>query len=145
MLGGSVEDDVALGLALLQGFAHFFDTGLGDSLILTAIEAENGDFERGGEVDGVTGLQGGGLAFHPTVPGGTSSNFRIVDGIKPDDPASPAETGDGSLLAVALVLVGVREGGVNVGHYLRIGHFAHDVAHECLHVFDVGGVALPSE
>jgi hypothetical protein len=56
-----------------------------------------------------------------------------VRGVEPDDASAPAITRDRQFVCVAAVLPSPGDRGVEVAHYLRIGNFRDDLAHNIGH------------
>ena len=77
------------------------------------------------------------------VPRDASLEVRVMRGVKPDDPPAPAEAGDAELGGVA-VAAGRRpfDGGVEVGHDLRIRHLGDDLADDVHEVLVLRRIAL---
>jgi hypothetical protein len=73
-------------------------------LVLAAIEVQDRRLGLLDKVDGVAGLQGGGVALEPAVPRDTRPQCRAVGGIEPDNATTPAEAGDAEPGCVSLAL-----------------------------------------
>ena len=73
-----------------------------------------------------------------------AASVRIVCGVHPDNPATPAEAGDAQL-ATAAIFRSPRGRRIEVGHHLRIGHFGNDVRIRAWMSARLGRVTLPRE
>src|SRR4029079_7672524 len=83
-------------------------------------------------------------AFQAPVPGDPGGKPRIVRGIQPDDPPSPAESRDAELGAIAPCALRSPCGrGIEVAHHLRVWRLGNDPAHDLLDVGDLRNVSLP--
>src|SRR6516165_4970274 len=87
-----------------------------DALVLAAIEGEHRTFDLAGDVDRVLRRQLPGGAIH-AVPRYSGFQIRVVGGIEPSLPSTPAEAGDGELCRVGLAgRFGIGLGGVEGRH-----------------------------
>ena len=141
-----IKRDFALFACSLERCAHLLYRVVWNAAVGTAVKPEHWRIDLRDHINRVLRLQRIDCADYSSVPRATGSHRLIVCSVKPRDTSAPAKAGDSQLVGIGPAGgLGVSDAGVEIGHHLRVRHFAHDLADDLRNLGHFRHVALSRE